>query len=80
MPGVVKHSLRIAGHRTSISLEAPFWNLLRDAAAREGLSIAAYVGRIDGERRDTNLSSAIRIHLIETLMAERGAMRAHEAP
>lgn len=68
-PAIVKRSLRIAGHATSISLEAPFWRLLRHAAASDGLSIAAYVERIDREQRSGNLSSAIRVHLLEWLMA-----------
>jgi predicted DNA-binding ribbon-helix-helix protein len=69
---IVKRSLRIAGHATSISLEEPFWRLLRHAAAQEGLGIAAYVERIDRARQGVNLSSAVRIHLVEWLMARGG--------
>ncbi len=72
MSAVVKRSLTIAGHRTSISLEEPFWRLLQAEAKAAGLSIAALVESIDRTRRDTNLSSAIRIHLVTRLM-ERGA-------
>jgi predicted DNA-binding ribbon-helix-helix protein len=66
---VKKRSLRIAGHNTSVSLEEPFWRLLTQVAEAEGLSIAAYVERIDAERAAVNLSSAIRVHLMEWMMA-----------
>lgn len=67
---VIKRSLRIAGHATSISLEEPFWHLLATFAARDGISPAAYVARVDSSRRGGNLSSAIRVHLLERLMTE----------
>lgn len=60
-----KHSLTIAGHRTSISLEDPFWDALRDAARAKGVSVAELVGDIDRDRGETGLSSAIRIHLLD---------------
>lgn len=60
----VKRSFAIAGHRTSVSLEAPFWEALRAAAAEEKLSIAALVAEIDRGRDGANLSSAIRVWLL----------------
>jgi len=60
---IVKRSLSIAGHRTSISLEETFWLALKATATRRGLSLAALVAEIDGAREDANLSSAIRVHL-----------------
>jgi predicted DNA-binding ribbon-helix-helix protein len=68
LSGIVKRSVVIAGHRTSVSLEEPFWRLLKSLAAREGLSVAAMIGRIDSERRGVNLSSAIRVALLEDMM------------
>jgi predicted DNA-binding ribbon-helix-helix protein len=65
---VVKRSLRIAGHATSISLEEPFWRLLRQIAEKRATSIAALVGDIDRERQGSNLSSAIRVHILEWMM------------
>ncbi len=62
--GLIKRSVTIAGHRTSISLEPLFWSALRDAAAAEGKSLNALVAEID-EARTTNLSSAIRVWLFE---------------
>jgi predicted DNA-binding ribbon-helix-helix protein len=64
----VKRSIAIAGHKTSISLEPVFWDMLRDAAKEEGIAISALVARIDAERiqADTppGLASAIRVWLV----------------
>ena len=65
--GVVKRSVSIAGHRTSISLEEPFWEILREIAERETLSVQALIGRIDAERGAQNLSSAIRVFVLTDL-------------
>ncbi len=59
-----KRSFTIRGHRTSISLEAAFWEALRELAARDGVSLAGAVERIDAERGDTNLSSAVRVWVL----------------
>jgi predicted DNA-binding ribbon-helix-helix protein len=57
-----KRSISIAGHRTSISLEQPFWQALAEVAAARGTSIAAIVAEIDRNRADDiNLSAAIRV-------------------
>jgi len=70
----VKHSLSIHGHRTSISLEPLFWELLHAAAARAGLPLSTLVARIDAERirakTPPGLASAIRIWLIAELQAQ----------
>jgi predicted DNA-binding ribbon-helix-helix protein len=60
----VKRSFSIAGHRTSISLEAPFWAALKDVAAREQVPVAQLVARIDGDRNGASLSSAVRVWLL----------------
>jgi predicted DNA-binding ribbon-helix-helix protein len=60
----VKRSFSIAGHRTSISLEAPFWMALKDAAAREQVPLAQLVARIDEGREGASLSSAVRVWLL----------------
>ena len=59
-----KRSFNIAGHRTSISLETAFWEALRDLAARDRISMAQLVARIDKARGMTNLSSAVRVHIL----------------
>ena len=62
---IAKHSLVIAGHRTSISLEAAFWEALKSSAAARGLSVAALVEEIDGKRGGANLCSALRVYLLQ---------------
>ncbi len=61
---VVKHSVRIAGHATSVSLEAAFWQALGEIAARRGVSVTALLSAIDAERSG-NLSSAVRVFVLE---------------
>ena len=63
-----KHSLTIAGHATSLTLEPVFWEALRAAADADGKSLAALVAEID-EARTTNLSSAIRVWLYNRAVA-----------
>ena len=69
---LVKHSVRIAGHATSVSLEAAFWEALGEIAARRRLSLNALVSAIDAERGG-NLSSAIRLFVLES--CRRGELR-----
>lgn len=61
----VKRSFSIRGHQTSISLEAPFWDALKEAADREDLSLAALVTRIDEGRGASGLSSAVRVFILD---------------
>jgi predicted DNA-binding ribbon-helix-helix protein len=56
-----KRSLQLAGHRTSIALEAEFWTVLEAMARAQGSSLAALVLRIDAERGDRPLASACRV-------------------
>ena len=64
----VKRSVEIAGHKTSISLEPLFWEILRTAAKLEGVPVNALVARIDSERiaspTPPGLASAIRLWLV----------------
>jgi predicted DNA-binding ribbon-helix-helix protein len=61
----VKRSFSIRGHRTSISLEQPFWEALKEAAARERISLAALIARIDEQRGGAGLSSAVRVWILD---------------
>jgi predicted DNA-binding ribbon-helix-helix protein len=70
---VVKRSLVIAGHRTSISLEDAFWRRLRRIAAERGLSVNALAAAIDAARGEANLSSAIRVYVLEESVERRPA-------
>ncbi|TKT80121.1 ribbon-helix-helix domain-containing protein [Aquamicrobium sp. LC103] len=68
MSAVVKRSVSIRGHRTSFSLEQPFFDELAVIAEARGMALAALVGEIDEKRRrDTNLSSALRLHVLDCL-------------
>lgn len=60
----VKRSFNIKGHSTSITLEGPFWDALKQAAEREGVSLAKLVETIDATREADGLSSAVRIWLL----------------
>jgi predicted DNA-binding ribbon-helix-helix protein len=59
-----KHSVTIAGHRTSLSLEEAFWRALKDEADATGWSVNALIREIDRDRAG-NLSSAVRVYLLE---------------
>ena len=69
---VIKRSLVIAGHRTSISLEDAFWRRLRRIAAERGLSLNRLAAMVDASRGGANLSSAIRVFVLEAEGASRG--------
>jgi predicted DNA-binding ribbon-helix-helix protein len=60
---LLKRSFRLAGHRTSVALEAAFWAALEEAAARRGVSLAALVADVDAGRADPALplASALRV-------------------
>ena len=75
---IVKRSIAIAGHRTSVSLEEAFWRELKDLAGRRGQSVSALVAAIDAERESANLSSAIRVFVLKELA--RRPYRHGEAP
>ncbi|MEC6999055.1 MAG: ribbon-helix-helix domain-containing protein [Pseudomonadota bacterium] len=59
-----KRSITIAGHATSISLEAPFWDAIRDIAAQQDMSAQDLIAEIDNSKRMASLSSAIRVYIL----------------
>ncbi|HET7715578.1 MAG TPA: ribbon-helix-helix domain-containing protein [Bauldia sp.] len=61
----MKRSITIAGHRTSVSIEDPFWEALGEIAAARGISVTAVIAEIDERRGSANLSSAIRLHVLD---------------
>ncbi len=67
---IVKHSLTIAGHRTSVSLERAFWDRLKALAALRGVPVATLVAEIDAGRGEGNLSSAIRVVVLEAALSQ----------
>jgi predicted DNA-binding ribbon-helix-helix protein len=66
--GILKRSIMIAGHRTSISVEQPFWDQLKEIAANQRISTAALIATIDESRGRNNLSSAIRLHVLSVFI------------
>jgi predicted DNA-binding ribbon-helix-helix protein len=61
---VVKRSIVLAGHKTSVSLEDAFWEGLKDIAKARRLTLRDLVGGIDTQREQGNLSSAIRLFVL----------------
>ena len=74
MAALVKRSVSLAGHRTSLALEPEFWRVLEAMAAARSLSLAGLVAEIDGARGAQPLASACR------LAALAHALSAHEQP
>jgi predicted DNA-binding ribbon-helix-helix protein len=72
---VAKRSIVVGGHKTSVSLEEPFWQGLKDIASKRRQSLSELVGSIDTERKFGNLSSAVRLfvlnHYQERVPSER---------
>ncbi|MBP0579254.1 ribbon-helix-helix domain-containing protein [Labrys portucalensis] len=64
---VVKRSIVIAGHKTSVSLEDAFWETLKELAAKRDLTLSDVVAEIDATRAQGNLSSAIRLFVLENV-------------
>ena len=76
---MIKKSMTIRGHRTSISLEAPFWEQLENIAVLRELSVSALVAEIDDQRTKAlisgeetgGLSSMIRVYLLQHALQSR---------
>jgi predicted DNA-binding ribbon-helix-helix protein len=78
---VVKRSIVIAGHKTSVSLEDAFWKGLKEIASARDLTLSDMVSNIDSERQHGNLSSAIRLFVLDhyrtMIVAEAAAQSSH---
>jgi len=70
---VVKRSIVVAGHKTSVSLEEAFWNGMKEISALRNVTLSELVGEIDGSRQQGNLSSAIRLFVLEHFRSRAGA-------
>jgi predicted DNA-binding ribbon-helix-helix protein len=62
---VVKRSVVVGGHKTSVSLEDAFWKGLKDIAIRRGMTLSMQIDAIDRSRKTNNLSSAIRLFVLD---------------
>jgi len=60
-----KRSFSLAGHRTSVALEAEFWAVIDAAAQKDGIALAALVARIDASRGERPLASALRLFALD---------------
>src|SRR5215471_2424217 len=77
---VVKRSIVIAGHKTSVSLEDAFWKGLKEIALARGLTLSEVVSTIDSGRIHSNLSSAIRLFVLDHYRALIGAAAEERMP
>jgi predicted DNA-binding ribbon-helix-helix protein len=75
---VVKRSIVIAGHKTSVSLEDAFWQGLKQIAGERNLTLSDLVATIDTERRQGNLSSAIRLFVLDYYRTGGAAARSSD--
>ena len=63
---VLKRSIRVGGHKTSVSLEEPFWNALKEIARGRDMTLSTLVAAIESERQHHNLSAAIRLFVLDS--------------
>ena len=62
---VIKRSVALAGHKTSVSLEDAFWKGLKEIARRRDMTLSDLIASIDNDRQYGNLSSAIRLFVLD---------------
>ena len=67
---VAKRSIVVGGHKTSVSLEEPFWTALKEIAVQRGATLSQLVKDIDAGREHSNLSSAIRLFVLAAYQHE----------
>ena len=78
MSGVRKRSVTIRGHRTSFSLEDPFYEIIASIATSRGVTLAGLIAEIDATRdRNSNLSSALRIYALNWVRKENNVGDSH---
>lgn len=70
---VEKRSVVVGGHKTSVSLESPFWNAMKEIAAIRDATLSELVGDIDASRSQGNLSSAIRLFVLDYFRTRQAA-------
>jgi predicted DNA-binding ribbon-helix-helix protein len=70
---IVKRSVVVGGQKTSVSLEDPFWSSIREIAHAEGTTVSKLIADIDKMREQNNLSSAIRVFVLNYVRSNRGS-------
>ncbi len=66
---VVKRSIIVRGHKTSVSLEHQFWSSVKEIAKERGITLAELISEIDADRQQANLSSALRVFVLNHFKA-----------
>ena len=77
---VVKRSIVLAGHKTSVSLEDAFWSGLKEIAGRRLMTLSTLVDSIDAQRQHGNLSSALRLFVLEFYRSQIPVTEGREGP
>jgi predicted DNA-binding ribbon-helix-helix protein len=77
---VVKRSIVIAGHKTSVSLEDAFWQGLKEIATAREMTLSDLAAAIDSDRRHGNLSSAIRLFVLDHYRAQNARPGPPDSP
>jgi predicted DNA-binding ribbon-helix-helix protein len=80
---VMKRSIVVGGHKTSVSLEEAFWSGMKEISAQRSMALSEMVGEIDSNRQQGNLSSAIRLfvldHFKSRAMGSTGGSQVHNS-
>jgi predicted DNA-binding ribbon-helix-helix protein len=74
---VVKRSIVVAGHKTSVSLEEAFWTSMKEISASRSMTLSDLVSEIDKGRKQGNLSSAIRLYVLDYFRTRAAGPSAH---
>jgi predicted DNA-binding ribbon-helix-helix protein len=77
---VIKRSVVVAGHKTSVSLEEAFWNGMKEISVERNMTLSELVGEIDSKRQQGNLSSAIRLFVLDHFKTRAAAAAADPNP
>jgi predicted DNA-binding ribbon-helix-helix protein len=77
---IVKRSVVLAGHKTSVSLEDEFWRGLKEIAGGQHRTLSDLVASIDSERQQGNLSSAIRLYVLDFHRKRLADLEQHSGP
>jgi predicted DNA-binding ribbon-helix-helix protein len=77
---ITKRSVVIAGHKTSVSLEEPFWTAVREITRARAITVSALLHEIDRARANANLSSAVRVFVLDYIRQQDVQSRLEGSP
>ena len=77
---IVKRSVILAGHKTSVSLEDAFWNALKEIARKRLMTVSDLIDMIDSQRQHGNLSSALRLFVLEFYRSQIPEVEGRQGP